>query len=164
MKQRYHRFGILTCLLLFLLTGNIVAQTNEENQQTYTKLMKQKNYGDAIRLMDKVLKDKESKTAENYYKRAAAYAAIDTDHQHYTFSEMLTDLDSIAKRYPDFVSYELDSATTLLGHRLPVDTRQPFGSSPHHGTSHHARSRIYGNTTHHGTPRTLCPDVLSRHL
>lgn len=122
MKQRYHRFGILTCLLLFLLTGNIVAQTNEENQQTYTTLMKQKNYGDAIRLMDKVLKDKESKTAENYYKRAAAYAAIDTDHQHYTFSEMLTDLDSIAKRYPDFVSYELDSATTLLGHRLPVVT------------------------------------------
>ena len=35
---------------------------------------------------------------------------------------MLTDLDSIAKRYPDFVSYELDSATTLLGHRLPVVT------------------------------------------
>ena len=78
MKQRYYRFGILTCLLLFLLTGNIVAQTNEENQQTYTKLMKQKNYGDAIRLMDKVLKDKESKTAENYYKRAAAYAAIES--------------------------------------------------------------------------------------
>ena len=69
MKQRYYRFGILTCLLLFLLTGNIVAQTNEENQQTYTKLMKQKNYGDVIRLMNKVLKDKESKTAENYYKR-----------------------------------------------------------------------------------------------
>lgn len=47
---------------------------------------------------------------------------VETDHQHYTFGEMITDLDSIAKRYPDFVSYELDSATTLLGHRLPVVT------------------------------------------
>jgi len=60
-----------------------------------------------------------AKPHENRIKNALHTAIVDTRKQHYSYLEMIGDLDELQKRFPQCVSYEMRSKT-YQGRNIPV--------------------------------------------